>query len=60
MTRGSFPEMNDLVARLREVLGDKAYESLSHHGETMSTAEIATYAFDQIDQARAELEAVSK
>ena len=29
-------------------------------GETMTTAEMATYAYDQIDQARAELNAVSK
>jgi hypothetical protein len=36
------------------------YESLAHKGETMTTAAIATYAYDQIDQARAELEAVSK
>ena len=28
------------------------YESLARKGETMSTAEIATYAYDQIDQAR--------
>jgi hypothetical protein len=29
-------------------------------GETMTTAEMVTYAYDQIDQARAELNAVSK
>jgi hypothetical protein len=29
-------------------------------GETMTTAAMVTYAYDQIDQARAELEAVSK
>jgi hypothetical protein len=29
-------------------------------GETMTTAAMATYAYDQIDQARAELNAVSK
>jgi hypothetical protein len=33
---------------------------LARKGETMSTAEIATYAYDQIDQARAALDAVSK
>ena len=38
----------------------KSYESLARKGETMSTAEIAAYAYDQIDQARAELNAVSK
>ena len=29
-------------------------------GETMTTAAMVTYAFDQIDQARTELNAVSK
>jgi hypothetical protein len=35
------------------------YESLCEGG-TMTTAAMVTYAYDQIDQARAELEAVSK
>jgi hypothetical protein len=48
------------TAHQRDVLGDQNYESLAHKGETMSTAEIATYAYDQIDQARAELDGVSK
>jgi hypothetical protein len=34
--------------------------SLYAKGETMTTAEIAAYAYDQIDQARAELDGVSK
>ena len=33
---------------------------LARKGETMTTAEMVTYAYDQIDQARAELNAVSK
>ena len=52
--------MNDLVAHFREVLGDQTYESLAHQGEMMTTTAMATYALDQIDQARAELKAVSK
>ena len=48
------------IAHLREVLGDPAYESLARAGETTTTAAMATYAYDQIDQARTELEAVSK
>jgi hypothetical protein len=48
--------MNDLIAHLREVLGDHAYESLARKGETMTTAAMATYAYDQIDQARTTLE----
>ena len=38
----------------------KVYESLARQGETMTTAEMVTYAYDQIDQARIELKAVSK
>ncbi|MGC1152370.1 ATP-binding protein [Mycobacterium sp.] len=53
-------EFNTVFAHLREVLGDQTYESLAHKGETMTTAAIATYAYGQIDQARAELKAVSK
>ena len=48
------------IAHLREVLGDQTYESLARKGETMTTAAMVTYAYDQIDQARAELKAVSK
>jgi hypothetical protein len=36
------------------------YESVARKGETMTTAAMVTYAYDQIDQVRAELEAVSK
>ena len=54
------PEINTAIAHLRNVLGDQNYESLARKGETMTTAEMATYAYDQIDQARAELNAVSK
>jgi hypothetical protein len=38
------------------VLGDKTYESLARKGETMTTAAMATYAYDQIDHVRTELE----
>jgi hypothetical protein len=47
-------------AHLRNVLGEATYESLARQGEAMTTAEIVTYAYAQIDQARAELNAVSK
>ncbi len=59
-TRGSFPEMNELIAHLRDVLGDQTYESLAHQGQQMTTAAIATYAYDQIDQARADLKGASE
>jgi hypothetical protein len=54
------PEFRAAIAHLRDVLGDQTYESLARKGETMTTAEMATYAYDQIDQARAELNAVSE
>ena len=54
-----FPEINTAIVHLREVLGDQTYESLARKGETMTTAAMVTYAYDQIDQARAELNAVS-
>ena len=59
-TAAATPELNAAIAHLREVLGDQTYESLARKGEMMTTAAITTYAFDQIDQARAELNAVSK
>jgi hypothetical protein len=59
-TRKAFPEINGAIAHLREVLGDQTYESLARRGVTMTATEIVSYAHDQIDQARAELEAVSK
>jgi hypothetical protein len=54
------PELTTAIAHLREVLGDPTYESLARKGEMITTAEMVTYAYDQIDQARAELNAVSK
>jgi hypothetical protein len=56
----AFPEINIAITHLREVLGEQTYESLANKGETMTTAAMVTYALDQIDQARAELNAVSK
>jgi hypothetical protein len=49
-------EFNTVIAHLREVLGDRVYESLARAGEKMTAAAMATYAYDQIDQARTELE----
>ncbi len=50
------PEIATAIAHLREVLGEATYESLARKGETMTIAAMATYAYDQIDQARTELE----
>ncbi|HEX5255785.1 MAG TPA: adenylate/guanylate cyclase domain-containing protein [Mycobacterium sp.] len=60
LTEASFPAINAAMAHLREVLGDQTYESLARTGETMTTADMVAYAYDQIDQARTELNAVSK
>ena len=60
MAAVAFPEVTTAITHLREVLGEQAYESLARKGETMTTAAMATYAYDQIDQARAELNAVSE
>jgi hypothetical protein len=50
------PELSAAVDHLRDVLGDQVYESLARKGESMTAAAMATYAYDQIDQARTELE----
>ena len=54
------PDFNTAIAHLREVLGEATYESLARKGETMTTAAMVTYAYDQIDQARAALNTVAK
>jgi predicted ATPase len=54
------PEFPAAITHLREMLGDQPYESFARNGEAMTTAAIVAYAYDQIDQARAELEAVSE
>jgi hypothetical protein len=56
----TYPELSTTTAHLRHVLGDHIYESLARKGEAMTTAAMATYAYDQIDQARTELNAVSE
>jgi predicted ATPase/class 3 adenylate cyclase len=56
LTAAAVPEITTAITHLRNVLGDQTYESLAHKGETMTTAAMATYAYDQIDQARTELE----
>ncbi len=49
-------ELSTVITRLRDILGDHTYESLARKGETMSAAAMVAYAYDQIDQARTELE----
>jgi predicted ATPase len=54
------PEINTAITHLRDVLGDATYEALAGKGEAMTPAAMVAYAYDQIDQARAELDAASE
>jgi predicted ATPase len=56
VTKGWVPELGAAISHLRDVLGDQAYESLASRGKSMTTSAMAAYAYDQIDQARTELE----
>jgi len=56
LTASAFPQLAITITHLREILGEATYESLPHKGETMNTAAMVTYAYDQIDKARTELE----
>jgi predicted ATPase len=56
LSAAAFPEITTAITHLRDVLGEATYESLAHKGETMTTAAMVTYAYDQIDQARTTLE----
>jgi predicted ATPase/class 3 adenylate cyclase len=60
LTVSAFPQLSTAITHLRDVLGEATYETLARKGETMTTAAMVTYAYDQIDQARTELKAVSK
>ena len=60
LSAAGVPEISTAITHLRNVLGEATYESLARKGEAMTTAAMATYAYDQIDQARAELNAVSE
>jgi predicted ATPase len=56
MAAAGVPEITAAITHLRDALGEATYESLAHKGETMTTAALVAYAYDQIDQARAGLE----
>ncbi len=56
ISAATVPEITTAITDLRDVLGEAIYESLARKGETMTAAAMATYAYDQIDQARTELE----
>jgi hypothetical protein len=56
LSAAAYPDFDTTVAHLREALGDRTYESLARAGKNMTTTAMVTYAYDQIDQARMELE----
>ncbi|MGO9509476.1 MAG: hypothetical protein ACLPXZ_19810 [Mycobacterium sp.] len=56
LTASAFPQLGKAITHLREVHGDQTYESLARKGAAMTPAAMVTYAYDQIDQARTELE----
>jgi hypothetical protein len=56
LTAAAVPEVTTAITHLRDELGEATYESLARNGEMMTTAAMATYAYDQIDQARTTLE----
>jgi len=50
------PGLDQSIAHLREVLGDQTYQSFADAGRAMTLAAVATYAYEQIEAARAQLE----
>jgi hypothetical protein len=56
LTTAALPEFKAAIVGLRGVLGEQIYESFTRKGKAMTSATVATYAYDQIDQARTELE----
>ena len=56
LAAAAVPQSTTAIAHLRDALGDQTYESLARRGEQMTTSEVATYAYDRIDEARTELE----
>jgi predicted ATPase len=56
----AFPEIAGAIRHLRSVLGHPTYEALARRGEAMTTSAMATYAYDQTNQARAKVNTVSK
>jgi predicted ATPase len=55
LARAAYPEIDDTIAHLRDVLGNDSYESLTLAGQSMTNPELSDYALDQIDRARARL-----
>ncbi|OBA96666.1 cyclase [Mycobacteriaceae bacterium 1482268.1] len=52
----SVEEFSTTIADLREVLGEGSYAVLAREGAAMNMAAVATFAYDEIDRVRRELE----
>jgi hypothetical protein len=50
------PEFGDTISHLGDILGVQTYERLARKGEAMTMATMVSYAYDQIDRVRHELE----
>jgi hypothetical protein len=59
MSEATTEEFGTAIAHARQVLGEQTYDTLAEKGAAMTTATMVAFAFDQIDQARAEMNAVS-
>ncbi|WP_442791768.1 ATP-binding protein [Mycolicibacterium sp. ND9-15] len=55
LSNACLPELGTAIGHLREVLGEQGYADLSHRGERMTAAAVVAYAYNQIDEARAQL-----
>lgn len=55
LARASIAEFSTTIAHLRGVLGAETYAYFADAGANMTNAAMAAYAFEQIDQARAQL-----
>jgi predicted ATPase len=59
-TRAAYPETATRINQLGELFGDDAHQRLANRAESMTNAAMVSYAYEQIDQARAALTAVSE
>jgi predicted ATPase/class 3 adenylate cyclase len=57
-TASAFPELNTAITHLRDVLGETIYESFAREGGSMTTSAMVAYAYEHINQARAQVNAV--
>jgi predicted ATPase len=55
LVASAYPELDTTIAGLRDALGEPSYENLARSGEAMTHGAAATFACDQIDQARTQL-----